>query len=68
VTAELSGVKFLSSDPDQLLATAGVGRTPNPPYTQINIVGLVGFLEGSDKYGVLLGITQKIGIWGKPRS
>jgi hypothetical protein len=31
-------------------------------------VGLVGFLEGSDKYGVLLGLTQKIGIWGKPRN
>jgi hypothetical protein len=68
VTAELSGVKFLSSDPDQLLATAGVGWTPNPPYTQINLVGLVGFLEGSDKYGFLVGVTQKIGIWGKPRN
>jgi hypothetical protein len=68
VTAELAGVKFLSSDPNQLLATAGLAWTPIPPYTQISIVGLVGFLEGSDKYGVLLGLTQKIGIWGKPRS
>jgi hypothetical protein len=68
VTAELSGVKFISSDPNQLLATAGLGWTPIPPYTQITLVGLVGFLEGSDKYGVLLGLTQKIGIWGKPRN
>jgi hypothetical protein len=67
VTAELSGVKFLSSDPNQLLATAGLAWTPIPPYTQISLVGLVGFLDGSDKYGVLLGLTQKIGIWGKPR-
>jgi hypothetical protein len=68
VTAELSGVKFVSSDPNQLLATAGLAWTPIPPYTQISLVGLVGFLEGSDKYGLLLGLTQKIGIWGKPRS
>jgi hypothetical protein len=68
VTAELSSVMFLSGDPNQLLATAGLAWTPIPPYTQISLVGLAGFLEGSDKYGVLLGLTQKIGIWGKPRS
>ena len=68
VTAELSGVKFLSSDPNQLLATAGLAWTPIPPYTQFTVVGLVGFLEGSDKYGMLLGLNQKIGIWGKPRN
>ena len=68
VTGELAGVKFLSSDPNQLLATAGLGWTPIQPYTQITLVGLVGFLEGSDKYGLLLGLNQKIGIWGKPRS
>ena len=67
VTAELSGVRFVSSDPNQLLATAGLAWTPIPPYTQLSIVGVVGFLEGSDRYGALLGLTQKIGIWGKPR-
>jgi hypothetical protein len=67
VTAELSGVRFVSNDPNQLLATAGLAWTPIPPYTQISIVGLVGFLEGSDRYGALLGLTQKIGLWGKPR-
>jgi len=67
VTAELSGVRFLSSDPNQLLATAGLAWTPIPPYTQLSIVGLVGFLEGSDRYGLLFGLTQKIGIWGRPR-
>jgi hypothetical protein len=40
-TAELSGVKFLSSDPNQLLATAGFAWSPTPA-TQISLVGLVG--------------------------
>ncbi len=65
VTGELSGVRFLSSDPHQLLATAGLGWSPTPA-TQITIVGLVGFLDGSDRYGALLGLNQKIGLWGKP--
>jgi hypothetical protein len=66
VTAEVSGVRFLSSDPNQLLVTAGLGWTPIQPYTQLSIVGLFGILEGSDKYGLLVGLTQKIGLWGKP--
>jgi len=66
VTGELSGVRFVSSDPHQLLATAGLGWTPTPA-TQVTIVGLVGFVEGSDRYGLLLGLNQKIGIWGKVR-
>jgi hypothetical protein len=66
VTAELSGVRFVSTDPNQLLATAGLAWSPNPA-TQISLVGLAGFLEGSDRYGALLGVSQKIGIWGKPR-
>jgi hypothetical protein len=66
VLCELSGVKFMSLDPSQMLATAGLGWSPTPA-TQLSLIGLVGFLEGSDKYGALFGVTQKIGIWGKPR-
>ena len=61
VTAELAGVSFLSKDPNQLLATLGPAWSPTPA-TQVSLVGLVGFLEGSDKYGALLGISQKIGL------
>ncbi|HEY2900706.1 MAG TPA: hypothetical protein VGL59_09035 [Polyangia bacterium] len=68
VTAELSGVRFVSSDPNQLLMTAGLAWSPTPA-TQISLVGLVGFLEGSDRYGALVGISQKVGFFGaKPRS
>jgi hypothetical protein len=63
VTAELSGVRFLSSDPHQLLATAGLAWSPTPA-TQLSIVGLYGFLEGSDRYGALLGLTKKLGFFG----
>ncbi|HVZ75184.1 MAG TPA: hypothetical protein VHJ20_22545 [Polyangia bacterium] len=64
VTAELSGVKFVSSDPNQLLATAGLAWSPNEA-TQISLVGLVGFLEGSDRYGALLGWSQKLRLFGR---
>jgi len=63
VTAELSGVKFVSSDPNQLLATAGLAWSPTAA-TQLSIVGLCGFLEGSDRYGALLGLSQKFGFFG----
>jgi hypothetical protein len=63
VTAELAGVKFLSSDPNQLLATAGLAWSPTPA-TQVSLTGLYGFLEGSDRYGALLGLSQKIRLFG----
>ena len=60
-------MRFVSNDPNRVHATARVAWTLIPPHTQISIVGLVGFLEGSDRYGALRGLTQTIGIWGKPR-
>jgi hypothetical protein len=63
LTGELAGVHFLSSDPEQLLATAGVAWSPHPAL-QLSLVGLVGFLEGSDRYGVLLGISPKLRLYG----
>jgi hypothetical protein len=66
ILAQVAGVRFLSSDPHQLLANAGLGYSPTPA-TQLSLIALVGFLEGSDRYGALLGLTQKIGIWHKPR-
>jgi hypothetical protein len=62
VTGELSGVRFVSSDPAQLLATAGVtfAATEN---LDLSVVGLVGFLEGSDRYGALLGVSPKLHLF-----
>jgi hypothetical protein len=62
LTGELSGVRFLSADPDQLLATAGFAYSPRETL-EISIVGLWGFLAGSDRYGVLLGFSPKLHLF-----
>jgi hypothetical protein len=62
LTAELSGVRFLTSDPHQLLATAGVTLSPSESL-DLSVVGLWGFLAGSDRYGVLVGLSPKLRLW-----
>src|SRR5205823_14671957 len=53
---ELGGIAYLSPDAHQLSATAGLQWSPNPKL-DVNVVALVGFLSGSDPYGVLLGVS-----------
>jgi hypothetical protein len=60
---ELSGVHFLSSDPEQLLATGGLAWSPRDEI-EVSLIGLVGFLEGSDRYGFLLGFSPKLRLFG----
>jgi hypothetical protein len=62
LTGELSSVTFLSSDPNQLLATAGFTWTVVPAL-DLSIVGLWGFLAGSDRYGALLGVSPKFHLF-----
>jgi hypothetical protein len=62
LTGELSGVAFLSSDPRQLLATAGITWSAADSL-DVSLIGLVGFLEGSDRYGVLLGLSPKVRLF-----
>lgn len=59
---ELSGVFFFSDDPRQLLATLGPSwaATPN---LDLTLIALWGFLEGSDRYGVLLGLSPKFRLF-----
>jgi hypothetical protein len=64
VTSELAGVRFLSADPHQLSATLGPAWSPVPA-TQLSLVGLYGLLGGSDRYGVLVGLSQKIRLFGR---
>ena len=59
LTGELSGVRFLSSDPAQLLATAGITFGANDDL-DLSLVALVGFLDGADRYGALIGVSPKI--------
>jgi hypothetical protein len=58
LTGEVSGVRFVTDDPHQLLATAGFKWAAGEAL-DLSIVGLWGFLAGSDRYGVLLGVSPK---------
>ena len=62
LTGELSGVRFVSSDPPQLLATAGITFAATESL-DLSVVALAGFLEGSDRYGALLGVSPKLHLF-----
>jgi hypothetical protein len=61
-TGELSGVHFVSSDPSQLLATAGL-KWAALSSLDLSLVGLWGFFAGSDRYGILVGISPKVRVF-----
>jgi hypothetical protein len=63
LTSELSGVWFVSNDPRQLLATGGLtwSATDN---LDLSLSGLVGIFAGSDRYGVLVGVSPKLRLFG----
>jgi len=62
VTGELGGVRYFSSDPHELHATAGLNWGVND-MLDLSIVGLGGFLPGGYHEGVLLGISPKVKLW-----
>lgn len=62
LVGELGGVRFVSSDPDQLHATLGILYSPSE-YLDISLIGLVGFLPGNDRFGTLLGVSPKFALW-----
>ncbi|HEY8924644.1 MAG TPA: hypothetical protein VIU64_09695 [Polyangia bacterium] len=66
LTGELSAVRFVSPDPNQLLATAGFTWSALESL-DLSVTGLLGFLAGSDKYGVLLGVSPKLRLFGGAR-
>ncbi len=62
LTAEVGGVYFRSDDLHQLAGTVGLSWAPND-LVELSLVGLAGFLQGSDRYGFLLGVSRKLRIW-----
>lgn len=62
-SGELAGVHFVSRDPDQLVATAGLVWSPSESL-DLSLTGLAGFLRGGDRYGVLLGFSPKLRLFG----
>ena len=67
LTGEFSGVAFVSDDPGQLLATAGFTWSVTRSL-DLSIVGLWGFLAGSDRYGALLGVSPKFRLFGTAKA
>jgi hypothetical protein len=61
-TGEVSGVRFLSADPNQISATAGLAWSPSDSF-EVSLVGLWGFLAGGDRYGALLGLSPKLRLF-----
>jgi hypothetical protein len=59
---ELGGVRFVTAEPHQLLATAGVAWSPRDDL-ELSVIGLWGFLAGNDRYGVLLGFSPKLRLF-----
>jgi hypothetical protein len=62
ILGELGGILYFSGDPNQAAATAGLQWSPSE-YLDLSIVGLVGFASGSDRYGVLLGVSPKVRLF-----
>ena len=65
LTGELASAYFLSPDPNQVHATAGITWSVTP-MMDLSIVGLVGFLAGDDRYGVLFGFSPKLRMFEPP--
>lgn len=59
---ELGGIWYGSPDSNQLAATAGIQYSPTN-WLDLSLVAMVGFLDGSDPYGILFGISPKLALW-----
>ena len=62
ISTDLSGVVFASHDPAQLQAAFGPVYTATK-WLDLSLTGLVGFLPGSDRYGLLFGFSPHFGVW-----
>lgn len=62
LTAEIGGIHFSTDDPNQLAFTTGVAYSPSES-VKLSIVVLGGLLPGSDRFGVLLGVSPAFRLW-----
>jgi len=62
IGGELSSVVFVSNDPAQLQLTFGPSYAATA-WLDLSITGLVGFLPGSDRYGLTLGVAPHLPLW-----
>jgi hypothetical protein len=59
---ELGGIWYGSPDSNQLAATLGIQYSPSQRL-DLSVVAMVGFLDGSDPYGLLFGVSPKFSLW-----
>jgi hypothetical protein len=59
---QLSSVIFASHDPAQLQVAFGPTYSPSK-YLDLSLTALAGFLPGSDRYGVLAGVSPHVPLW-----
>lgn len=62
VLGELSLQRFFTSDPHHLEATLGLARTSR--WIDVSVIGLVGLLSPGDRFGVLVGLSPKLRLFG----
>jgi len=65
LTGELATAYFVSPDPNQLHATAGITWSISPSL-DLSVVGVFGFLSGDDRYGLLFGLEPKMRMFQVP--
>jgi hypothetical protein len=66
LTGELGAVRYLTSYPHELLSTVGFLFSPSE-YLDVSVVSLLGWLNGSDRYGLLFGLSPKLRLFGNSR-
>src|SRR5439155_1102016 len=59
VTASFAAVHFVSIDPDQIMMAAGLAWSPRP-WLSLSATGLICFLDGGDRVGIVIGYSQKL--------
>lgn len=59
---EVSGAHYVSSDPDEIITTAGLGFSATPTL-DLSLVVLADLLPGGDRLGILLGASPKVALW-----
>lgn len=62
VLAEIGGIHYFSDDADQLSATLGAQYSPTSKI-DLSLVVLAGLGSGSDHFGLLAGLSTKLGLW-----
>jgi hypothetical protein len=62
LVAELGAARYFSGEDPQAHATCGLTWGPTPDL-DLTVSGLLGFLSGGDRGGVLLGVTPRFAMW-----